>query len=102
MSYDEGERILYSRRRDAGWLAPRILGPGREVELSVDAAGRTHAVSGTASRVVHRWLTRGGWVRRVVAEGITPDSVDIRAFGRGASLAWATQDDGRGVWVVED
>jgi hypothetical protein len=100
--YDRRSQVLYSRSTSAGWVTPRVLGPGRTVELSIDAAGRPHLISGTSQRVVHRLLRGGVWERHVIADGIRPDSVDIRAFGRRASIAWTQEDMPRGVWVTRD
>jgi hypothetical protein len=72
------------------------------VELSLDAVGRPHLVIGSAERVVHRWRGRDGWVRRVIADGIHLQSVDIRAFGRRASIAWSQTDLPRGLWIARD
>jgi hypothetical protein len=95
-------RVLYSRLTAAGWVTPQVLGPGSQVELSIDAAGRPHVVSGTMRRVIHRWRRGDGWERRVIADAVQPSSVDIRAFGRRASIAWAQEDLPRGVWVTRD
>jgi hypothetical protein len=96
------DEVLYARRSRDGWTTPRVLGPGRRLELSLDAVGRPHVVIGTTDRVVHRWRGGDGWERRVIADGIQPVSVDIRAFGRRASVAWSQTDLPRGVWVARD
>jgi hypothetical protein len=96
------DEVLYARRSRDGWVTPRVLGPGRLVELSLDAVGRPHVVMGTTDRVVHRWRGGDRWERRVLADGIQPVSVGIRAFGRRASIAWSQTDVPRGVWVTRD
>jgi hypothetical protein len=82
-----------------GWLPPRRLGSGGVVELSIDARGRPHVAFGTRDAVVHRWRSSDGWERRVIARDVDVISVDVRAFGREADIAWAQRDLPRGVWI---
>ena len=96
------DRVKYSRRTADGWSTPRALGPGLDVELSLDASNRPHVVIAGLDWVRHRWLARGTWQRREVARAIDPTDVDIRAFGRRAWIAWAQYDTPRGAWVVRD
>jgi hypothetical protein len=100
--FDVESRVRYTRRIDSRWAEAEELGPGSSVELSIDAAGRPHVLAGTMRRVVHRWRRTDGWERRVIADGIHPFSVDIRAYGRRASIAWAQEDLPRGEWVTRD
>jgi hypothetical protein len=96
------DEVLYARRSEDGWTTPRVLGPGRLVELSLDAVGRPHVVIATVDRVVHRWRGGDGWERHLVASPERLASVDIRAFGRRANIAWSQTDLPRGVWVARD
>jgi hypothetical protein len=92
----------YARRSRHGWPPPRLLGRGGVVESSIDARGRPHVAFATPTRVVHRWRGRDGWERRVVASGVKALFVQIRAYGRGASMAWSQRDVPRGIWVLRD
>jgi hypothetical protein len=101
-AYHERPEVWYVRRTKAGWTRPLLLGRGRMAELSIDASGRQHVAMVGGDRVIHRWRRGDGWERHVIADGILPASVDIRAFGRHASIAWAQEDSPRGVWVTRD
>jgi hypothetical protein len=101
-AHHDGPEIWYVRRTGGSWTTPRLLGRGRMAELSIDASGRQHVAFLGEDRVVHRWHRSGGWERHVIADGIVPATVDIRAFGRRASIAWAQEDQPRGVWVTRD
>lgn len=100
-SHDRPE-IWYVHGTKTGWTSPLLVGRGRMAELSIDASGRQHVVMAGGDRVVHRWRRGDGWERRIIADSIRPASVDIRAFGRRASIAWAQEDAPRGVWVTRD
>lgn len=106
-----GERIWYTTRTSSGWKAPRAMGNGTRTDISMDARSRPHVVLGS-SLVVHKWRTASGWRRSVVATDLTggdlppggyySGDVRIRAYGKRASIAWAPDSVGGGVWVARD
>jgi hypothetical protein len=93
--------VLYMKRTATGWSRPGLVGRGAMAELSVDGQGRSHVVLGS-SRVMHRWLADGDWKREVLARDVDVMAVDLRAFGKGASIAWSQDTVPRGVWVAHD
>jgi hypothetical protein len=44
----------------------------------------------------------GAWERHVLAREVVVMGVDIRAYGKRATIAWAQDAPPRGVWVVRD
>jgi hypothetical protein len=104
-AWRESQQVLYAKRTAAGWVAPRQVGTGWTAELSLDSGGRPHVVFARGfgkGKVVHRWLAGGDWRMRTMVSGANIDSVDMRAFGKGASIAWAQSTTPRGVWIVRD
>jgi hypothetical protein len=94
-------QVLYAQRSASGWSNPRILGPGHDAALSIDASDRPHvAIAG--QRLRHRWLADGAWQARVLTGRVEPSSLGIRAFDRGASIAWRQNEQPRGVYVTRD
>jgi hypothetical protein len=93
--------VWYVRRTSGGWSAPLLLGNAATSELSVDASGAPHVVLGWG-KVMHRWQDGGTWQEHLVASDVDPSDVAIRAFGNGATIAWAQDAKPRGVWVVRD
>jgi hypothetical protein len=96
-----GPRVRYLKRTAAGWIAPRRLGAGVTTEISLDASGRPHVVFAW-KKVIHRWLAAGAWKRTELTGSVDPLGVDIRAFGKRATVAWTQDDTPRGAWVVLD
>lgn len=102
-TWGQAKPILYAKRTARGWAAPRQVGVGWTAELSLDAQARPHVVfaRGFASgKVVHRWLAGGTWQLRTMVKGEDIGGVDIRAYGKGATVAWSQSSKPRGVWVA--
>ncbi|CAN5799801.1 hypothetical protein BH23CHL8_BH23CHL8_27890 [soil metagenome] len=94
-------RVRYVKRTAAGWSAPLRLGTGVMTEISIDSSGRPHVVF-AGNKVIHRWRAAGIWQRSEVTGAVQPLGVDIRAFGKRASIAWSLAANPQGVWVVRD
>lgn len=92
-------KALYVRKGASGWSTPRHLGRGHATRLSIDALGRPHIVV-AGQKLVHRWLAKGDWKRHTIRSEDGISSVDIRAFGTRASIAWAQDVPPRGVWLT--
>jgi hypothetical protein len=94
--------IRYVERTARGWTAPKQLAfMAIHAAVSMDASFRPHVAIG-GQRIVHRTLVGGKWTRSVLAPGVLPEGIDIRAYGTGATIAWAQDAPSRGVWVVRD
>ena len=94
--------IRYVERTARGWTAPKQLAfMVIHAAVSMDASFRPHVAIG-GQRIVHRTLVGGKWTRSVLAPGVLPEGIDIRAYGTGATIAWAQDAPSRGVWVVRD
>ena len=97
----QGHPVFYVRHTSAGWSPPLQLGNATMTELSIDASGQPHVVLGWG-KVMHRWLDGGTWQGSPVASDVSPKDAAIRAFGVGATIAWAQDERPRGVWVARD
>jgi hypothetical protein len=97
-TWKQGHPVFFTQRTSAGWTTPERLGHGTSAELSIDASGRPHVAVGWA-KVSHLWLSGGTWRSAILADDADPMDVAIRAFGSGATIAWAQDVAPRGVWV---
>jgi hypothetical protein len=97
-TWKQGHPVFFTQRTSAGWTTPARLGHGTSAELSIDALGRPHVAIGWA-KVSHLWLSGGTWRSAILADDADPMDVAIRAFGSGATIAWAQDVAPRGVWL---